>query len=824
MDKRTISPCYKYIARNISDEASRHTYAKNYMDNMLKHDVDKDEAIFLYCANGISPDAGVLFSVNGVTLRQEDYFSYVSGEEKYEVLECSKYYRTAMKFNQKNNVCLLCPYYKNYANKRYSDECSIFRFIIDSRANLEEVVALDMPSIFNSVIDVASELESLYPAIVPILNIAYEQLLLTDGIFEISDVRERLNKLVGKISASSAKYNSEVKKLLEVNHRTVPVAWANVTEDILNSNLLSFESVCQLLSQIDIENNHKQKKKRNKTRKETRTNSLFDFMEQSAAESLSNNEKEIKENEQRELSAIAPDDIPEITMGVDDVPGTDYYDGEVPSSIVPDDIPEIGMTMPEPPEDIIDGVPYNVPENIEYDEPHASAPVIVESDTSDSVSKDEVADTSTKGETEKEDYRKAIGKQQKNDNVSKTTETDIDGGTKKNENLKRAKRYSIPKVNDLSCVFIPVVSTELLYEYADSYIDNANIVFDNVRRSKRLPIEIVYDGKGKAYALLFVRNLGRYYYAPVDDTIPDTLKVLMQSQSVIKICYQPYYLYSLFRLYSCKISSVYSICTMDMLQHPKASVAQYEDFFAVYDANFPITVIDTGDSLLTAMVNNMQRYIQIEASQTRMKYNEKEYIKRQHRDEILGSSYLRIINLKTNDYLFELEPSGNIVYNPQFDLNARHDGFFVTYSVGLDNNGTEISLNDIYLGALYELCHKGRFKKYNIQLITLTAGTMVLFVGMDEYDLITTALQKYFNIYAIRHGYERFELNVAHQRIYVNEQRNAKQKRIPRTYNEAMDMLVTANDSVTVADSHIIRRKKASQTKRKKQTKKYHPE
>ena len=85
--------------------------------------------------------------------------------------------------------------------------------------------------------------------------------------------------------------------------------------------------------------------------------------------------------------------------------------------------------------------------------------------------------------------------------------------------------------------------------------------------------------------------------------------------------------------------------------------------------------------------------------------------------------------------------------NQNFEQRAHSDGFFVTYSIGAEDIGT-LEMSELYLDALYELSTKGRFRKYNIQLVTMTPTAMVLFIGENEYELITTALQKYFNRYA----------------------------------------------------------------------------
>ena len=273
-------------------------------------------------------------------------------------------------------------------------------------------------------------------------------------------------------------------------------------------------------------------------------------------------------------------------------------------------------------------------------------------------------------------------------------------------------------------------------------------------------------------------------------------------------------------MYGVRVSGVYSICTVDTLLHSEAVVSRYSEYFKIYEGNFEnIPICDSGFPEFDELIMNMQKYILIHARQTRNTFDKSEYAKRHAQDEVLGSSFLRSINLKANEYLFKLEESGEIVFNTFYEQQAKTDGFFVTYSISADDIEPKY-LTDIYLDALYELCNKGRFRKYNIQLITMTMGAMVLFIGESEYELITTALQKYFNRYALEYKLERFDLNVSHDRVYVNTQKGTKQRKIPSTYEQAMDLLVTTNDSVSVSESHIVKRAKVQ---RKKQERPYKP-
>lgn len=381
-------------------------------------------------------------------------------------------------------------------------------------------------------------------------------------------------------------------------------------------------------------------------------------------------------------------------------------------------------------------------------------------------------------------------------------------------------KYSVPAIDEGDLIYNLTVNKNTFKHYSYSYKSKEDEIFKIIQKSRRLPLEVIYDEKGFAYLFMFVRAIGKFFYCPIDKNIPNSLIAILLSKSVIKICYQPYFLYSLLRLYDIRICGVYSICTMDKLLHPEAQIAYYRDYFNVYAGDFVnLKPVDTGFDEFDTLIQNLQKYILIQAKQTRCTFDASKYNKMHSRDEVLGSSFLRILNLKLNDYLFSLAADGSFIYNREFELIARHDGFFVTYSVGAEDLDIK-ELPDIYLDALYELSSKGRFKKYNIQLVTITDTAMTLFIGESEYELITTVLQKHFNRYALINHIEKFELNVAHQRVYCNSKRNPLQRQLPRTYEQAMDLLITTNDSISVDETHVVKRE---QVKRKRQTQLFKP-
>lgn len=852
MEKLQIPPCYKYIASNIKTPEERLVFARNFYIKMKDIGCSHDEICVFYLSLKFPSSCGKIFSINGVDIPQNDFFEHVTSDGSLAFSgKCQQYYKEVMNPPGNNNLCNICPHARAFKNSEFETECSIFRYIAESNGNYSQFVTLDYNNVFKYSVDIAAELDSSFPAIVPIFDVAFRVLKtqLVD-FYAIGDVRGRLESLVGKLTAVAAK-NKAVKDIQMNNHRALPVAWSDVVDSIVLREVPTFDFVSDYVASLG---GGKKKKKKEKV---VETPPLFEYISNA--------------NSSEPMDVPASDSMPDeseasdsVTENAEDdyIPAPDFmepsydnidgYDEDYGPSVEIDDadIPESAYSEPttEPSDDelpfenasnanepfVDDG--WYVPDDIVYDEDgvpveyRGNAPAEQEDEetaddsTSDSVWASNVSEPTPAASVEKN----GPAPQQPNNSAKKKNSEHEKRPVEKQNEVKEVKdkpsqtRYSIPPINEDSLIFNISVNKRILKTYAYPYDELESDIFVSVQKSKRLPIEVVYDENRVSYVILFIRSLGKFAYCPVDNGIPNTLIAIMQKKSVVKICYQPYFLYSIFRIHGINITGVYSMCSVDTILHPNAVLCNYSDFFRMFDVSMKeMARADTGFAEFDTLLENMQKYILIQAMQSREHYEKDALEKGYSKDEVLGTSFLRAINLKSDDYLFELEPNGNIVYNTKFEPAAKADGFFVTYSLACDDlNNTSVS--ELFLDALCNLSEKGRLRKFNIQLVTMINNTMVLFIGENEYELITTMLQKYFNEYSSNRfkRHVKFDLSVSHERIYCNTEKGAKRPQLPRNYEQAMDLLITTNDTVTVDEKHVVRRDKV---KRKKQTKKFNP-
>lgn len=824
-------PCYKYIARNLSSPDERYVFSRQFFEKMVSSGADLDDCLVLYSAFEMPSSVDGLYKYNGVELKPQDYYEHILSLDDIPSVTCPNYYRSAMKPNNQNNVCQLCKLSRSCKNTNSEIECSIFKYIALSSKNYESFMSLGVDGVFKYCVDIASELSFDAPAIVPILSCAFTVIKNSkDDFYSEGDLRTRLNGLVGKITVEATK-NPSVKEVQMKNHKALPISWDIVVNAVMSANDLNYDELCAEVSKIDLSGS-KRKKKNKKTKALVEESPLFDYLnemgESSASESGDINKVEPEQPDSVSASSV---ELLSETPDIPIEPIEPAADENEYISVPPPDLDvDGGFSMPEPPDDEelpFGGIEVDVPDDIptEYmsDEPEES----VSEDTAENSPEQQESsnDTGPVEAVESSGDPNSSESPKESAQTPVNSESEVSGQNKSPENVPTASepkqvKYRVPPISEDELIYNIVIRRDVLKNYASPYKSVEMEAFSGLQKAKRLPVEVVFDDSGAAYLFMFLRTMGQYAYCPIDNDIPNSLIAILLSKNIIKICYQPYFLYSLLRLYDVRVCGVYSICTMDNLLHPDAVIGMYGEFFHVFDEHFKnIPAADTGFPDFDELLVDMQKYIYVHAIQTRADFDKYIYVKHHSRDEVLGSSFLRIINLKSNDYLFQLNNDGQIIYNPNYDQVARHDGFFVTYSVSADDvPGFELS--EVYLDALYELSIKGRFRKYNIQLITISATAMVLFIGESEYELLTTALQKYFNRFAQLNHLERFELNVSHERVYCKTPKGAKQRQTPKTYEQAMDMLITTNDSVSVSPSHVVKR---SKVKRKRQTKQFDP-
>ena len=313
---------------------------------------------------------------------------------------------------------------------------------------------------------------------------------------------------------------------------------------------------------------------------------------------------------------------------------------------------------------------------------------------------------------------------------------------------------------------LPCVSRHRLIDNITP-VGNENIerIAPAVLKDGNLSLECIIDDHGKYAIVFWVCPLEQFFFSYFIN-MHEGIKELLSHKRIRKICYQPYYLYSLCKIHDIQIKHVYSFHSVHLHILNPDIIISYLEMVKLYtgkkDFGQPIATLCELNEFMRG-IPFYQSIHRIQTDLTSTKATNTSYVEdMENIDEVLGVSYLRSLNFHDDSTLFSFE-SGQLHFNRYIDKNAKRAGFLLTYAIENDNIDRKIKMK-IYLGLLCNLSRTGRVRKMNLQLMTLYDNTMILFLGAAEYEFLTTYI--FVHMYKIGKKYRCGELNVtvSHER------------------------------------------------------------
>ena len=775
------TPCHKYLVRAVDNVEQQLELAKSFFHLCSINKISIDESKIRYTA--LAPyTAGLnknyeITTYNGVVLDINDFYEAVTKNDNI------KEYASCREFAQSisptiADSCKICPYAgKNYTNSNFNKELSVLKYIMKCPEHLFLFSSIGNLSFFQANIDLASGLIYKQPIVFNLnRNICQELMILGATFFD--NKKDKLEEIQISVLAN-AQNNVAVRELLLCNQRAFSVAWEQTINDIFSAKDIDDTKLQDYISDI-CNKRGKKRKPKNSQSKEVPPLFLLTPYDSNNSKLPKNHAETIKEDDMNNVVTSKETHLEKVSL--------DSFENKNEVYLDSDALNESKQTN-----------------KIDKLKSKTINDVIIKPENEDNET------LNTKGITNVliEEPKKELNKQTLTDSTN-------------NESVENDNTIFIPIQKEENLIYKPYISFDKIKSFFLPFEEHSKNIILRIKQSKQLPIEVVESDDG-FYFVIFIKSTGKFYYENVND-LSNIFLALLKSQSISKIIWQPYFLFSL-----CKVAdnlivqNVHSIFSMDLLLYPTANPDTHDKILSIYTEKLMKNeTIITGDNAVDSLVNYMPYYVYIRNIQTRnLPISDKQrlidYKYMMYKDQVLGCSFIRSKSLKNLDLLFTISPDGEFIFNQDYTTASIKNGYLVSYAINTDQLQPD-EIKKLYFDALVDLASKGRFKKLDIQLITISEAVLKIYVSIECYELLTTLLQHFFNKYALLNQLDCFELT-ADEMILSNTHRlsNESTSNNLHNFNSAMDLLTSVNEEIIVDDSRL-----KHQTKNKKQSERLH--
>lgn len=295
--------------------------------------------------------------------------------------------------------------------------------------------------------------------------------------------------------------------------------------------------------------------------------------------------------------------------------------------------------------------------------------------------------------------------------------------------------------------------------------------FENaILKDRFMSIEAIVDDNGREI-LIFRSRRGAvpFFHVYMDNkNCLEYISPYLSKRSFLKICYQPYYLYSYCRKYKVPLKRVYSICTCHSLLVTEYTAENARALKVLsYRKTLESYISEEWKDNLPALLAGMSVYAYVTKQQERrLQVVEQEGFSEQsmlvemdelvYYDEALGLSY-KLDNLFTLDTgiktLFKLSGHNEFEYTPIDSIKTMPAGKFVEFVIDTELTKLEYA-HQIVRGVIIDLVENGRFRKINMYIIDARNNRLKLFIPEYYFQHLMTILSSTFTSVARGLGIE----------------------------------------------------------------------
>lgn len=775
--KTSVSmPCHKYMIRAIQTEEDKLSYARAFISKLYETGhTNREDIMTCYTATSAfrTKQDFYFLSYHDKKMSPEEFFQAV---QKDTSIPHFKSCRDYLKRHPQNisAVCRTCPSYTGYTNRSQKTELAILKFVSFSMANLKYFLTISDAKYFRSCYDLAENVLSDTPFIVPLPRLCFSTILkcgpeyYEQNLLAMTD-EDRLSSLQSRvISILRARYNADT--VFPDYVRIFPTIWKIFVNEISQSEDLSKSDVKDFIEYTSILDPAAGRKTRPAKTAGPSSMAREDLTLRASQNGSALWETETPGNKTVPSGILAPAGVKETSP----VPPADNSsqsepperESVPPMQTISDSDPLDLKVLPE------DSSPDTVHNQIDAPEAGngdlgSTLPELSSPDTSSNTSELHEDPTIPPIDISPEDDLPALSQPQTDS--SKDICAKQPAAESSLSPSDATIKLSPIRINDIA---LPVIRQQDLRKYCNLVVDeNADFVTVSVARDQTLFLECLQDDKGDHILLIWVPLYHKFYYGEFA-YLHRRLKEILAYKSICKVCYQPYYLYSLSKYYAVPARNVYSIFSVHVALTGFNVSMTYQDIIEMYTcgkrfeqmvANVPVLNNFIGGlPLYETIYHNLKQIVD------KVPSLQKKIARSFLLDEVNGTSYMRCINFEDTDLLFTFCKDGTIQYNNNYVKKVKRNGALVTYVIE-NTDYTREARRSVYEALLADLAKAGRIRKLNIQLVMLTGDILMIFIGANGFELLDTTIKVMFSKFATDHGIDSFHILVSREWLLADQ-------------------------------------------------------
>lgn len=699
--KRNIAlPCHKYMIRHIKSETDKLKYARAFFQKMHDQKVDIDETINSYIGTALFQEGTHydFLSYRGRLLDGMQFYRSIMADHSIETYQnCQDYIGIYGK--EVLPVCKVCPHSSQNTNKNRDIELSIIKRINASYDSLQIFISKSNGTFFKSRADIAQNTPSSAPLVIPFLRIcfniikSYSAGYYEQSIIELSD-HQRLSMLQNRMYAElKSKYKIDAK--IPNCSRIFPLLYSSLVDEI---------------------------------------NRAADISDKDIVSHIMDSKKTIHRSDTDRLAKSSADIF--LEYGIEHWTEQFTLNETVIHKEVPllEDELQYGFTFPN----ILSRMSTNIKNPQLFSEPPH---ILSRLNLSNQMNHNEV-------HPQCPDQRFKLSRIESRESIEpEIIPASVDAFDTKELKDTPQERKPSPAPQNLAdgIPLFHINENNLINHLTKIGEENIDMIKKSITKDRDMPCECAIDDSGYAI-ILWIRAERQFFYSYFTNLHFEIIE-LFTSNTIKKICYQPFYLYSLCRLHGIKIKHVDSIFNTHLLLK-SGYILNYSKMVKLYGKIKPDYHSKCSISERNNLMDGIPLYRMINRIQTKLVLSSDSYLaqanKAKYIEEVLGISFMRSINFYDDSTLLYIE-NDQIKFNHNFKKTVKRDGFLLTYTINNKDIDTKAK-QKIFLDLLYNLSEKGKIRKLNLQLMTMYDDIMVLFVSKECYEYFTTYIFAYMRL------------------------------------------------------------------------------